>query len=417
MTVKKKLKPVVLGKGDVKDDQSKGNRNFSSIYFKTIIEPDGTYRITDLSIPAPQLVSAVTDLNGKITIKGHAIPAGHPITTDIEKQYMSFNEAKTACGKSVLPFGKKWECMKEKTGVESIWKDAIRKVASCGLKLSCMGNIDNLRHVEYFSQETYKLQHSMVGLYKDVQNSSYISHLWNGSPDSSFQFNVTLDQEVHAGEYVKAASVIFGSFQFNGMKIDYRGLNTEDAKLNHGLGSGFSNSLRVESIPEFQNVVTNPVKYCGDMQTVFWTSGFYSPRCGSNGCHYHSAVDISEWGGCDISAIYKGYAFKSQKGGKTVEIHHSDRYSSLYAHGAKYHGNYDAETGEKRYVKTGEKIMYMGNTGNVVCLENGAWITPSESKNPQECGRHLHFAIFDYGNAVNPEDYIGKYLNNMIKTF
>lgn len=99
---------------------------------------------------------------------------------------------------------------------------------------------------------------------------------------------------------------------------------------------------------------------------------------------YHTGVDLAKRGGCWIQSIGPGVVQKAQwcPGGLgfCVVIKHPNGVSSLYAHGD---GTFAVKAGET--VSAGQKILYMGNTGN-------------------SYGTHLHFSM-----AVSDQDVINCY--------
>lgn len=68
--------------------------------------------------------------------------------------------------------------------------------------------------------------------------------------------------------------------------------------------------------------------------------------------------------------------------GYYVKINHSSLHDTLYAHMSR------VAVREGQYVRQGELIGYVGNTGN-------------------SSGPHLHFELYLNGTRVDPEPYIG----------
>ena len=96
----------------------------------------------------------------------------------------------------------------------------------------------------------------------------------------------------------------------------------------------------------------------------------------------HLGVDFGARKGTPVMAAGSGRViFVGRKGGygKTVIIRHSDGYKTLYAHLSKY------RKGIKRgkYVKQGQIIGYVGNTG-------------------LSTGPHLHFGLYKNNRPINP---------------
>jgi murein DD-endopeptidase MepM/ murein hydrolase activator NlpD len=69
--------------------------------------------------------------------------------------------------------------------------------------------------------------------------------------------------------------------------------------------------------------------------------------------------------------------------GNTVEVQHRDGYMTLYGH---LHGFANIKLGQ--YVRQGQLIAYMGNTG-------------------RSTGPHLHFGVKHNGRWVNPKSIKG----------
>lgn len=108
-----------------------------------------------------------------------------------------------------------------------------------------------------------------------------------------------------------------------------------------------------------------------------WSRGFTS---------YHGGVDMAKKGGCWINAASSGTVTKAGWGsggeGYHVVIDHGNGIKTLYYHGS---GSFAVSTGQQ--VKAGQKIMYMGSTGN-------------------STGTHLHFEFRINDIKVNPELYV-----------
>jgi len=116
----------------------------------------------------------------------------------------------------------------------------------------------------------------------------------------------------------------------------------------------------------------HPLLHCSGWS---WSRGFSS---------YHGGVDMAKAGGCWINAIGNGYVKKAGWGGWgfTTIIDHGGGIVSIYGHGT---GKYNVQAGD--YVKAGQDIMYMGNSG-------------------YSFGTHLHLEIQVNGRKINPEYYV-----------
>jgi len=94
----------------------------------------------------------------------------------------------------------------------------------------------------------------------------------------------------------------------------------------------------------------------------------------------HHGTDFGARRGTPILAAADGKViFAGWKGGygKVTKIKHKDGYVTLYAHQSRY----KVKVGQ--YVKSGEVIGYVGNTG-------------------RSTGPHLHFGLYKNGRAINP---------------
>ncbi len=116
----------------------------------------------------------------------------------------------------------------------------------------------------------------------------------------------------------------------------------------------------------------HPLMHCSGWS---WSRGYSS---------YHGGVDMAKGGGCWINSIGNGYVKKAGWGGWgfTTMIDHGNGLVSIYGHGS---GQYAVKAGD--YVKAGQDIMYMGNSG-------------------YSFGTHLHLELQVNGGKVNPESYV-----------
>lgn len=103
---------------------------------------------------------------------------------------------------------------------------------------------------------------------------------------------------------------------------------------------------------------------------------------------WHTGLDLAKKNGCWINSIADGIVERARwcEGGLgfCVLVKHSNGYSSLYAHG---NGTFSVKEGQN--VTAGQKIMFMGNTGN-------------------SFGTHLHLSmavnnmdVIDYNSRIN----------------
>lgn len=98
---------------------------------------------------------------------------------------------------------------------------------------------------------------------------------------------------------------------------------------------------------------------------------------------FHNGIDFAQNGGCYGDPIYAAHdgvvSFAGVKGGygKAVMIEHTLELTSLYAHCS------ELAVEEGQYVRKGQLIAYIGNTGRVT-------------------GAHLHFSMFKNGVICDP---------------
>lgn len=102
---------------------------------------------------------------------------------------------------------------------------------------------------------------------------------------------------------------------------------------------------------------------------------------------FHNGIDFAQNGGCYGDPIYAAHdgvvSFAGVKGGygKAVMIDHTLELTSLYAHCS------ELAVEEGQYVRKGQLIAYIGNTGRVT-------------------GAHLHFSMFKNGVICDPTPYL-----------
>lgn len=122
-------------------------------------------------------------------------------------------------------------------------------------------------------------------------------------------------------------------------------------------------------------------------RSKFWLSSFFGPRKNPNGTWgFHHGIDMAAIKGTPIHAASSGTISKAGhvKGfGLTVEITHSLKYTTRYAHLSEIavrHG---------QRVKQGELIGRVGDTG---------FVRSVHGKDPS----HLHFEVLVFGKRRNP---------------
>ena len=115
------------------------------------------------------------------------------------------------------------------------------------------------------------------------------------------------------------------------------------------------------------------------------TRGFIDDKVMTSENHY--GVDVAATEGTPIKAAAAGVVVFSNWTydlGYTVILYHSDGYFSIYGH------NQRNSVVAHQYVKRGEVIGYLGNTG-------------------KSQGPHLHFEIWREGVPINPQELIYSY--------
>jgi murein DD-endopeptidase MepM/ murein hydrolase activator NlpD len=115
------------------------------------------------------------------------------------------------------------------------------------------------------------------------------------------------------------------------------------------------------------------------------TRGFIDDKVMTSENHY--GVDVAAAEGTPIKAAAAGVVVFSNWTydlGYTVILYHSDGYFSIYGH------NQRNSVVAHQYVKRGEVIGYLGNTG-------------------KSQGPHLHFEIWREGVPINPQELIYSY--------
>ena len=101
---------------------------------------------------------------------------------------------------------------------------------------------------------------------------------------------------------------------------------------------------------------------------------------------FHEALDIAADTGTIIKAAAGGKVVSTEytyATGRTVKIDHGNGFVTIYGHCSKYL----VESGQ--YVKKGEEIAKVGNTG-------------------RSTGPHLHFEMWLFGKAIDPLEYLEK---------
>lgn len=127
-----------------------------------------------------------------------------------------------------------------------------------------------------------------------------------------------------------------------------------------------------------------PVSRQGRQRFIWPTQGVISSEFGYRWGRLHAGVDIANDEGTEVRAALKGrisYADWCSGYGLTVVVEHESGYHTLYGHLMKIL----VDSGQ--YVRAGQRIGYMGNTGN-------------------STGPHLHFEICQGGVPLNPRLFL-----------
>lgn len=380
---------TTLGAGDVEgvvpNDDPWSNRrgsDFGDIRFTTTIYPDGSYLIDGLHIPSPDLTHIYTDPEGIVSIWGVAVSDRSIIVTDIKKHYMTLNEAVKACNVGWFIDSGEKKCIEEKMGIGSYNSWVIDRKKECFfVNFFCFeSRKKNWHNIKTYKDQHFPIQHAMISFHKDVDGDPYIGHLWNRDQDGRFENKFALNREVFVSDRIKASVKIFGEFEFDGVKIDYRGVNRKEAQKDRGLQSGFSNVMEVPEKVHIFEVAAHPLSdlSCSGYSWTSWYGWRLDPFTGER--KFHSGVDLSKWGGCTIRSVYKGEASTGWYAGNTVFIKHDAIYETRYGHAKYYIGKYP------RGVNSSEEIMYMGKSGKAT-------------------GIHLHFEVWENGDHIDPTKY------------
>lgn len=102
--------------------------------------------------------------------------------------------------------------------------------------------------------------------------------------------------------------------------------------------------------------------------------------------HVHAGIDFRGKTGTPVYAASAGVVKTSRRKGaygKTIEISHGNKYTSLYGHLSAY------QVKEGDWVNLGQTIGYIGRTGRAT-------------------GPHLHFEVRCHNVPLNPRMYLGK---------
>jgi murein DD-endopeptidase MepM/ murein hydrolase activator NlpD len=391
----RELHTDVLAVGDADPYLGKDTTTFKPVVMDVNIEYGGDYKLTHYVVPFPHLTFAETSIQKLVSIYGVALAKGHSLEVRVRTKFMTFDRARVRCSApDSIAFmnASQRECMQRHMGISSIWDWHWQVLKECGYIIPgytaiCIENKKSTKFVsQYKDNLAEKVDHVLIILYN--ANGQEVGRLWNDDASGRFRFDQALDDGLSVGDRIHAKVAIFGDFQYDGVKVDYRGVDPKSAARNEGLSSVVSNEVVVPEPKDFINSVVSPV---GDPSCagVDITSGYGPRNLNGEGVKMHKGVDLAKSGGCKIQAVYSGQSTRNNGWGTTVKIVHDDfAFATIYGHAAHYIGS----TG---HVETGDKIMYMGQTGYAF-------------------GVHVHFVLrqgcFGDGCEVDPNLFFKKYL-------
>ncbi|MFW5720124.1 MAG: C39 family peptidase [Candidatus Dojkabacteria bacterium] len=278
----------------------KTGSNCQEIRFNTRINAnDKTYSLSNINIPAPQLTFILTSFNKNVSLYGVSLPKRHTITTNIEVSYSTYNESVEQCGNPISPG--RIACIEEKMGIDNLWKWDYNVILRCyGIyNFPCREKVyANERVVKDKGEHEFQVHHVMVHFKNEPAAKKPIGSLWNDNKEGKFRHEVLLGDHVNVNDRVQAQTVIFGEFTFEGVTINYRGKNTQEAGKNHGLRSGWSNELIVDK-SEFINLKGHQAKVLPVPYFNQWLepNGSYHPPKGKWMCGAASSVMVAGYFG------------------------------------------------------------------------------------------------------------------------
>lgn len=144
--------------------------------------------------------------------------------------------------------------------------------------------------------------------------------------------------------------------------------------------------LESEFVKTFEEGAKKPKKTAGDIRNI----SFFTPVSGivSNAFNYgndHYAVDVVTQPNEPVKAVQDGRIIISAwtpETGNILAIQHKNNLVSIYKHNALLLKKVGT------FVNAGDAIAVVGNSGELTT------------------GPHLHFELWDNGNAVNPESFV-----------
>lgn len=398
-THSRELHTEVLAVGDADPYLGKDTTTFKPVVMDVNIEYGGEYKITNYVVPFPQLTFAETSIQKLVSIYGVALSKGHALEVRVRTKFMTYDQARAACSAPdsiAFMSAEERECMQRHMGINSIWDWHWQVVKECGYAIPvytvfCIENKKSTKFVsQYKDNLAEKVDHVLIVLHN--QSGQEVGRLWNDDASGRFRFDRALGEGLNVGDQIKAKVVIFGDFEYDGVKVDYRGVDPKSAARNEGLSSVYSNEVVVPEPKDFINSVVSPV---GDPSCdgVDITSP-YGTRTDpiTKEKKFHDGVDLAKPSGCKITAVYSGHRINTDGYGTTVKIVHDDfAFTTIYGHAAY-------TVGSNGHVDTGQNIMYMGRSGRAT-------------------GVHLHFVVrqgcTSYNCRIDPVIHFREHLNDL----
>ncbi|MBE6650674.1 MAG: hypothetical protein E7613_05110 [Ruminococcaceae bacterium] len=192
-------------------------------------------------------------------------------------------------------------------------------------------------------------------------------------------------KKVELGEKIEVADSYLKSYQNDESKYQEQ-YNAKEAEAN-----SISNEIKEiqAKIKEQERVdyTGNGFRFPLPYDVTYWNTGGFGWRVWKNGSRptdFHRGIDFACVRGTPILASNSGTVILSKRSssfGLYIIIDHGGGVTSLYAHCSKL----IAQVGDK--VQKGDKIAEVGSTGN-------------------STGNHLHFAMLENGEYVDPKKYI-----------
>jgi hypothetical protein len=292
-------------------DQS--SKNLPPVNLQIGFKYGQNYSIDFFSIPAPILTYIESDTRGVTDLYGMAISKYHPISATLNIQYLSRNEAFEYCGVDKVFYNvldtAKMQCVEKAMNIENYFNWELLEGVHCSteffktIAFNCMSEkYQNLRKTD-IKQIQPNVQHSLVTIVK-INNDSQLEILdtfWNDNTENgTFNRTYHIGENVKVGDKLAAKVTIFGDFDVDGMKINYRGKNPEQVKENKGLTSELSNQKEVpENIynTKFNGVNARvlDVPYFNQYLSKDGRQG--EPSFGTNMCGAASAVMVAGYFG------------------------------------------------------------------------------------------------------------------------